>query len=153
MTLKSFRKFEDTADALDAATALKEGKMSDSLKKFLKSAVKDEKLAVYDHKLASSINKKLDIEAYSDSTVAEFMRCIRAQLSNLLSGNLPQAQLNQMTLGLSHSLSRYKLKFSPEKVDTMIVQAVCTFFGSFTVYKMFFGYHVPYQSYLKWIRF
>jgi nucleolar protein 58 len=29
-----------------------------------------------------------------------------------------------MTLGLSHSLSRYKLKFSPEKVDTMIVQAI-----------------------------
>lgn len=26
--------------------------------------------------------------------------------------------------GLAHSLSRYKLKFSPDKVDTMIVQAV-----------------------------
>lgn len=24
-----------------------------------------------------------------------------------------------------HSLSRYKLKFSPDKVDTMIVQAIC----------------------------
>ena len=31
----------------------------------------------------------------------------------------PSAQL-----GLSHSLSRYKLKFSPDKVDTMIVQAI-----------------------------
>jgi hypothetical protein len=30
--------------------------------------------------------------------------------------------LTPMSLGLSHSLSRYKLKFSPEKVDTMIVQ-------------------------------
>ena len=29
-----------------------------------------------------------------------------------------------MALGLSHSLSRYKLKFSPDKVDTMIVQAI-----------------------------
>jgi nucleolar protein 58 len=29
-----------------------------------------------------------------------------------------------MQLGLSHSLSRYKLKFSPDKVDTMIVQAI-----------------------------
>ena len=27
-----------------------------------------------------------------------------------------------MALGLAHSLSRYKLKFSPDKVDTMIVQ-------------------------------
>ncbi|MFN9162587.1 MAG: ComF family protein, partial [Alphaproteobacteria bacterium] len=32
------------------------------------------------------------------------------------------ADLRPMSLGLSHSLSRYKLKFSPEKVDTMIVQ-------------------------------
>lgn len=29
-----------------------------------------------------------------------------------------------MNLGLSHSLSRHKLKFSPDKVDTMIVQAI-----------------------------
>lgn len=29
-----------------------------------------------------------------------------------------------MNLGLSHSLSRHKLKFSPDKVDTMIIQAV-----------------------------
>jgi len=38
--------------------------------------------------------------------------------------NVPAEDLNAMTLGLSHSLSRYKLKFSPDKVDTMIVQAV-----------------------------
>ena len=31
------------------------------------------------------------------------------------------------SLGLAHSLSRYKLKFSPDKVDTMIVQAICKF--------------------------
>lgn len=29
-----------------------------------------------------------------------------------------------MTLGLSHGLSRYKLKFSSDKVDTMIIQAI-----------------------------
>ncbi|MFS7963149.1 putative Nop domain, helix hairpin bin domain superfamily, Nop domain superfamily protein [Helianthus anomalus] len=29
-----------------------------------------------------------------------------------------------MSLGLSHSMSRYKLKFSPDKVDTMIIQAI-----------------------------
>ena len=40
-----------------------------------------------------------------------------------------------MALGLSHSLSRYKLKFSPDKVDTMIIQAIgelltmCTIHG------------------------
>lgn len=34
------------------------------------------------------------------------------------------ADLTPMALGLSHSLSRYKLQFSAEKVDTMIVQAI-----------------------------
>lgn len=32
--------------------------------------------------------------------------------------------INTMNLGLSHSLSRHKLKFSPDKVDTMIIQAI-----------------------------
>lgn len=40
---------------------------------------------------------------------------------------LPQSEVNAMALGLSHSLSRYKLKFSPDKVDTMIVQAIGEF--------------------------
>ncbi|XVE95602.1 hypothetical protein REPUB_Repub02eG0112800 [Reevesia pubescens] len=32
-----------------------------------------------------------------------------------------------MSLGLSHSLSRYKLKFSTDRVDTMIIQAIGLF--------------------------
>lgn len=39
------------------------------------------------------------------------------------SASLSLISLNN-SLGLAHSLSRYKLKFSPDKVDTMIVQAV-----------------------------
>ena len=35
-----------------------------------------------------------------------------------------EADLKTMTLALSHGLSRYKLKFSVEKVDTMIIQAI-----------------------------
>ena len=38
---------------------------------------------------------------------------------------IPASDMKAMTLGLSHSLGRYKLKFSPDKVDTMIVQAIC----------------------------
>lgn len=52
------------------------------------------------------------------------MRCIRGQLDSLIAG-LPKKENIAMVLGLAHSLSRYKLKFSPDKVDTMIVQAVC----------------------------
>jgi nucleolar protein 58 len=131
--LKDFGKFQDTADALSAATAIVEGKVSKNLKKFLKKAFKksaDEKLAVSDLKLASSIKEKLGIDCVHDPAVLELFRGIRANLSDLISDNLEQSDLQQMVLGLSHSLSRYKLKFSPDKVDTMIVQAICTFFHS-----------------------
>ena len=33
-------------------------------------------------------------------------------------------QFKAMQLGLAHSMSRYKLSFSSDKVDTMIIQAV-----------------------------
>lgn len=51
----------------------------------------------------------------------ELTRGIRNQLTSLVAG-LSAQDLRPMSLGLSHSLSRYKLKFSPDKVDTMIVQ-------------------------------
>merc|ERR1712051_132229 len=66
---------------------------------------------------------KLEIDCVADSSVSELMRCIRGQLTNLMP-NVDDQDLRVMSLGLGHSLSRYKLKFSPEKIDTMIVQAV-----------------------------
>ncbi|KAF8821656.1 putative nucleolar protein 5 [Cardiosporidium cionae] len=36
----------------------------------------------------------------------------------------PHRYTKTMALSLSHSLSRFKLKFSPDKIDTMIVQAI-----------------------------
>jgi len=124
--LKKFQKFEDTTEALAAATALVEGKMSKSLKKLLKKVVAEdahEKLAVADAKLGNVIKEKLEMSCVYDSKVAELMRCIRSQASGLISG-LPDKEMTAMELGLAHSLSRYKLKFSPDKIDTMIVQAV-----------------------------
>lgn len=53
----------------------------------------------------------------------DLYRGIREQFESLVSG-LSHQDLTAMSLGLSHSLSRYKLKFSPDKVDTMIVQAI-----------------------------
>merc|ERR1719233_1588959 len=82
-----------------------------------------EKLAVADAKLGGSIQEKLDLSCVYDSKIGELMRCIRSQISGLISG-LPDKEMSAMELGLAHSLSRYKLKFSPDKIDTMIVQAV-----------------------------
>lgn len=51
------------------------------------------------------------------------MRGVRSQLTELISG-LAVQDLAPMSLGLFQSLSRYKLKFSPDKVDTMIIHAI-----------------------------
>jgi hypothetical protein len=71
--------------------------------------------------LGGVIKDKLGLSCIADSRVAETMRGIRSQMTSLIEG-LDSAQLRAMQLGLGHTLSRYKLKFSPDKVDTMIVQ-------------------------------
>ncbi|XP_029942249.1 nucleolar protein 58 [Salarias fasciatus] len=124
--LKHFEKFQDTTDALAAATALVEGKIGKSLKKVLKKVVAKEaheQLAISDAKLGGVIKDKLDLNCVHSPAVAELMRCIRSQIESLVTG-LPPKEMSAMSLGLAHSLSRYKLKFSPDKVDTMIVQAI-----------------------------
>lgn len=125
--LKHFEKFEDTTAALAAATAFVEGKLCKSLKKTLKTLVSEEvqnELLVADAKLGAAINKKLSLKCVANTRVQELMRCIRSQSESLLAG-LPKKEMTAMALGLAHSLSRYKLKFSPDKIDTMIVQAQC----------------------------
>ena len=100
--------------------------MGKTLKSMLKKLVaKDaqETLLVADSKLGNAIKEKTKMDCVSNSHVQELMRCIRTQMSSLLTG-LPTSELSAMSLGLAHSLSRYKLKFSPDKVDTMIVQAI-----------------------------
>ncbi|KAK6346970.1 Nucleolar protein 58 [Orbilia brochopaga] len=127
LKLKQFSKFDSAATALEEVSALIEGKVSPMLASLLDS-VKDEKkasLVVADVKLGNAINKVpgLSLNIVSDSTTQDLYRSIREHLTSLIPGLLP-SDLNTMSLGLSHSLSRYKLKFSPDKVDTMIVQAI-----------------------------
>ncbi|KAJ8253307.1 hypothetical protein GJAV_G00211430 [Gymnothorax javanicus] len=124
--LKHFEKFQDTTEALAAATALVEGKIGKTLKKVLKKVVAKEaheQLAITDAKLGGVIKDKLNLSCVHSPAVSELMRGIRTQMEGLITG-LPPREISAMSLGLAHSLSRYKLKFSPDKVDTMIVQAI-----------------------------
>lgn len=125
--LQAFGKFEDTAEALEVSSELGEGKLPKSIRKFLKKTIQkkglSDKLAVYDAKLGALIQQKLDIKCIQNETVMELMRGIRANLDELLEG-VDKKDRDQMTLGLSHSLSRFKIKFSPDKVDIMIIQAI-----------------------------
>jgi nucleolar protein 58 len=125
--LKAFAPFESTADAVVATTNLIDSNLDKGLKKFLKKHItsKDgaDELAVADHKLGGLIKEKLDIKCVAGDAVLDFFRAIREHLGLLLKGSDGES-LKSMQLGLSHSLSRYKLKFSADKVDIMIVQAI-----------------------------
>lgn len=126
LQLVQFRKFKDSVEALEAANASVEGKVSKPLKKLLKKLIIDktqEDFAVADAKLASNIKEKFNLNCLANNNIQELMRCIRSQSENLISG-IDKKEMAAWELSLAHSLSRYKLKFSPDKVDTMVVQAI-----------------------------
>uniref|UniRef100_A0A0G4IEY9 Nop domain-containing protein n=1 Tax=Chromera velia CCMP2878 TaxID=1169474 RepID=A0A0G4IEY9_9ALVE len=127
VSLHAFHKFDDTKSALEATTALIESRLDKSLKKFLKRQIVDkeitEQLAVCDKALGGLLKKKLDLNVVYSQQATELIRGIRANLEVLLEG-VSEKDLRTMSLSLAHTLNRFKLKFSPDKVDTMVVQAV-----------------------------
>ncbi|KAL8861838.1 MAG: hypothetical protein Q9178_001707 [Gyalolechia marmorata] len=153
LKLKEFHAFDSAATALEQSAAIVEGKVTPTLAGML-DAIKDEKkasLAVADPKLASAINKlpQLSLSLISDASTADLYRSIRNHLSSLIPALVPE-KINTMSLGLSHSLSRHKLKFSPDKVDTMIIQAIALLDDldkELNIYAMrvkeWYGWHFP----------
>lgn len=107
------------------------------LKKILKKGSSGtDQLAVADKALAVSLKQDNILSSLSsavkivhDDKTAEVFRGIRSYMEELLeasdlSHHLSAGDVRKMQLGLSHSLGRYKLKFSADKVDTMVIQAV-----------------------------
>ncbi|KIM25220.1 hypothetical protein M408DRAFT_331324 [Serendipita vermifera MAFF 305830] len=157
LKLRALHRFSSTAAAVEELTAVQEGKLPKALKTFLTKEVVEkgkgkEILAVQETKLGRAISKKLGIEIFSKGTQEELLdlyRGIREQITSLLNG-LDQKDLTTMSLGLSHSLSRYKLKFSPEKVDIMVIQAISLLDDldkEINIYSMrvkeWYGWHFP----------
>lgn len=121
--LVSFKSFKTTADALENINNINDSKIHKTLKKMLKSkATEEEKLAVGDPKLGKAIKNELSLQCVHNTAIDELMRVIRVHLPSLLGEH--KAELDTMNLALAHTLGRYKVKFNPEKLDTMIVQAV-----------------------------
>ncbi|KAL4075661.1 Nop domain-containing protein [Scleroderma citrinum] len=157
LKLKALHRFTSTATAVEDLTSIQEGKLGKGLKKFLAEEVVEkgkgkESLVVVDPRLAHSISKKLSIKVSAPSPAddhSDLWRGIRSQVAALLDGLDPK-DLATMSLGLSHSLSRFKLKFSPNKVDTMIVQAIALLDDldkEINIYAMrvkeWYGWHFP----------
>lgn len=103
------------------------------MKKQLKKS-KGDSLAIADKSLVAGIKEavpNLPCSLACDAKTHELFRGIRCYLDELMDASgegeeagPSEADLNAMRLGLSHSLSRYKLKFSADKVDTMVIQAI-----------------------------
>lgn len=125
--LKAFHRFKSTADALESTAQFVNGELSKPIKKFLKKNFVDkeiaDELAVMDAKLGKAIKDALGIQCVHDEATVHTFRAIKANIDELLEG-VSKEQLTQTALGLAHNLNRYKLKFSPEKIDMMVVQAV-----------------------------
>ncbi|KAL2890927.1 hypothetical protein HOO65_010285 [Ceratocystis lukuohia] len=133
--LKDFRKYESTSMALEevASMSSRNVKVPQLLADFLQE-VKDEKhasLALADKALGQKLKElpgfeKLDIVAASDSAagrgVEEIFRAIRENMNALMPET--SSTFERVALGLSHSIDRHKLKFTEDKVDSMIIHAV-----------------------------
>uniref|UniRef100_A0A914KMQ8 Nop domain-containing protein n=1 Tax=Meloidogyne incognita TaxID=6306 RepID=A0A914KMQ8_MELIC len=126
LQLVSFKRFKSIAEAVNNATNISEGKLSKSLKRILKKSVEEEgeKLAVADTQLGTLIKNSLEIKCLHNTAISELMRTIRANMDTLIDDESIAKEIATMRLGVSHAIGRYKVKFNPEKIDTMIVQAV-----------------------------
>ena len=93
-------------------------------KNVIKKGLADE-LGVVDSRIGGLIRNKFDsLKIVSDDRILELHRGMREHLIELLAemADLDAARSDAMNLGLSHVLSRHKIKFSAERVDTMIIE-------------------------------
>ncbi|KAJ2965480.1 hypothetical protein NQ176_g10596 [Zarea fungicola] len=127
LKLKKFVKFESAAMALEEAAGLKDGKVPELLSSILEDLKSEKKasIAVADIKLGTAISNlpDLNITPIAGANTMDVFRGIREHLPSLIPG-LAQENIDRMSLGLSHSMSRHKLKFSANKIDSMIIQAI-----------------------------
>ncbi|XP_026190844.1 probable nucleolar protein 5-2 [Cyclospora cayetanensis] len=152
--LHAFSRFKDTKQATEEVLALVDSKVGKGLKKFLKKNLlqaegESSKLVVADKALGVAIKNKLGLEVLFSPQTHEIIRGIKEQFAALMDG-IEEKDRQQMAMSLSHSLNRFKLRFSPEKLDTMIIQAVALLddldkeLNNFAMrLKEWYGWHFP----------
>ncbi|CAK7206210.1 Nucleolar protein 58 [Sporothrix eucalyptigena] len=126
-----FKKWTSAVEAVSELDKLIDGKIPPILTQLLdevKEKSKKASILVEDKALGTTLQKlpgyNLTAIAAGPGTAAgEVFRGIRQHMSSLIP-DINETGFNTMSLGLSHSLSRHKLKFSADKVDVMIIHAV-----------------------------
>jgi nucleolar protein 56 len=133
--LVSFAPFQGAAQALENANDLSEGIANNYLITVLEANLpagsKKNKttLGLSDKNLASSIQQAMpNVNCETSETnevVADLLRGIR-QYSEKLLKQLQDGDVSRAQLGLGHAYSRAKVKFSVQKNDNHIIQAIAT---------------------------
>lgn len=128
LKLEAFKSFADAKESLKASVNLIHGRLTSELGQFLKENIVSrgvqETLLVGEKKLAAQITEKLKIKAQANENVTELQRVVRFALGDLLGEHFNAAEARNMSLALAHGVGRFRIKFSAEKVDTMIIQAI-----------------------------
>jgi nucleolar protein 56 len=127
--------FQGTQDALQEINDISEGILSDFLRATLETNLpkagkkKTITLGISEKNLASSIKSafpNLSCEtAETSEVVADLLRGLR-QHSGKLIKKLQPGDIDRSILGLGHAYSRAKVKFSVNKQDNHIIQAIAT---------------------------
>ncbi|KAK8857799.1 Nucleolar protein 58 [Tritrichomonas musculus] len=128
LQLKSLSKFANAEEAISSLKSTCNAELSQPLQKFLEenvisNGIKDS-IQVADAGLARAISS-LGIKCISPQgkDIPEIFRLIKNNIPSLLPG-IDDATYRQLELGVAHGISTEVLKFSPSKVDSMIVNSV-----------------------------
>ncbi|ODQ78201.1 hypothetical protein BABINDRAFT_65537 [Babjeviella inositovora NRRL Y-12698] len=151
--LVSFAPFKGAAQALENANDVSEGLVSDYLKSVLELNLPTKNkinLGISDKNLGPSIKENFPkVDCISSEIAQDFLRGIRHHgfkiLKELHAGDEERAQL-----GLGHAYSRAKVKFSVQKNDNHIIQAIALLdqldkdINTFAMrVKEWYGWHFP----------
>ncbi|KAH7382871.1 pre-rRNA processing nucleolar protein-like protein Sik1 [Cadophora sp. MPI-SDFR-AT-0126] len=133
--LVNFAPYRGAAEALENINLVSEGVLSEYLKSNLElnlpkpSKKKKVVLGVSDKNLAGSIKASFPgVECETGETsevVADLLRGLRFHAGKLLKG-LQEGDVERAQLGLGHAYSRARVKFSVQKNDNHIIQAIAT---------------------------
>jgi nucleolar protein 56 len=133
--LVNFAPYRGAAEALENINLVSEGVLSEYLRSDLElnlpkpSKKKKIVLGVQDKNLAGSIKASFPgVECETGETsevVADLLRGLRLHAGKLLKG-LQEGDVERAQLGLGHAYSRAKVKFSVQKNDNHIIQAIAT---------------------------
>ena len=154
--LVSFAPFKGAAQALENANDISEGLVSPYLQSVLelnlpKSSSKNRiALGVSDKNLGPSIKEIFpNVDVLSNEIVQDFLRGIRVHGAKLFK-DLQEGDIERAQLGLGHAFSRAKVKFSVQKNDNHIIQAIALLdqldkdINTFAMrVKEWYGWHFP----------